>query len=232
MRRLLVAPLLVLAAAASPRAERVPDAGVVNGVPQGIFFSRSLLTGRAVCLLFLSEGRVTRFIPAGGLENFDWATHRAAHDRDSGTWTMANGQIRIQWGDGGVNQGPVTVHPDGIEFYGKRYAKPAPVTVAAIAGRWEAARGTAIAGGPGVNRVSTLVIERDGRYQWASTTGGVVAGRATAADARMKGTLAISGATLTLKSDAGSTTSVTFLPAAGSPVQAFTLDADLFTRTQ
>src|SRR5689334_12186650 len=136
---LMLTAVVIVSMIAAPRAERVPDAAVVNGVPQGIFFSRSLLTGRAVCLLFLSEGRVTRFIPSGGLENFDWAKHRAAHDRDIGTWSMANGQLRIMWADGGVNQGPIILHPDGIEFYGKRYAKPATVTLAAIAGRWEAA---------------------------------------------------------------------------------------------
>ena len=63
-------------------AERVPDAAVVGGVPQGMFVSRSLLTGRAVCLLFLSGGRVTRAIPEGGLESFDWTKHQAAHRGD------------------------------------------------------------------------------------------------------------------------------------------------------
>lgn len=210
--------------------ERVPDAAVVNGVPQGMFVGRSLLTGRAACLLFLSGGRVTRVIPAGGLETFDWTKHKAAHSGDAGTWEMSGGQLRIAWGDGGVHQGPMTVHPDAIEFYGKRYAKPAATTVAAIAGQWESARGTAIGGGQGVNRATTLVIQSDGRYQWASTTGGVVAGRAAAADKSMSGQLTISGATMTLKSDAGTVTSFTLLPVAGTPVQAFSLDADLFVR--
>jgi hypothetical protein len=212
------------------QSERVPDAAVVNGVPQGLFVGRSLLTGRAVCLLFLGGGRVTRFIPAGGLERFDWAKHKAAHSGDVGTWEVRGGQLRIAWADGGVHEGPITVRPDGLEFYGKRYARPAPTTVAAIAGRWESARGTAVAGGEGVNRSGVLVIQADGKYQWAATTGGVVAGRAAATDTSMTGTITISGATMTLRSDTGAVTSFTFLPAAGTPVQAFSLDADMFTR--
>lgn len=212
------------------QSERVPDSAVVNGVPQGIFVSRSLLTGRAVCLLFLSGGRITRAIPAGGLESFDWNRHRAAHGPDSGTWQVRTGQLVVQWGDGGVNQGPLTVNATGIEFYGKRYSKPVPVALPAIVGRWEAARGTAIAGGAGVNRVSELVIQADGRYQWASTTGGVVSGRAMTSDTSMSGTVSVKGLTIILRSDAGTTSSHTFLPAAGSPVSAFSIDADMFTR--
>ena len=37
---------------------------------------------------------------------------------------MRGDQLVVAWGDGGVHQGPITTHPDGIEFYGKRYAKP------------------------------------------------------------------------------------------------------------
>ncbi|MCC7066231.1 MAG: hypothetical protein IT456_25780, partial [Planctomycetes bacterium] len=160
--------------------ERVPDAAVVNGVPQGLFVGRSLLTGRAVCLLFLSGGRITRAIPAGGLEQFDWARHSAAHAGDSGVWQMSGTRLIVQWSDGGVHEGIVAVHPDGIEFHGKRYARPGTANVAAIAGRWEATRGTAIAGGPGINRTTELIIQADGRYQRRGTIGGVVAGRAAA----------------------------------------------------
>lgn len=213
-------------------AERVPDAGVVNGVPQGIFVSRSLLSGRAVCLLFLSGGRVTRAIPEGGLERFDWATHQAAHSGDAGRWEMRGGQLAITWGDGGVHQGPLTVRPDGVEFYGKRYAMPVAVAPGAIVGRWEATRGTAIAGGAGVNIASTLVIQADGRYQWLSTTGGVVAGRAVASDKAMTGTVTIAGATIVFTPDAGAATSHTFLPVAGTPVTAFSVDTNMFTRVQ
>jgi hypothetical protein len=104
------------------------------------------------------------------------------------------------------------------------------VSLSAIVGRWEAARGTAIAGGSGVNRVSELVIQADGRYQWGSTTGGAVSGRAVASDRALSGRVAIKGLTIIFTSDAGVTTSHTFLPAAGSPVNAFSIDADMFTR--
>jgi hypothetical protein len=210
----------------------VPDAGVVNGVPQGLFVSRSLLSGRAVCLLFLGDGRVTRAIPEGGLENFDWVTHQAAHSGNAGRWEMRGGRLAIAWGDGGVQEGPLTVRPDGIEFYGKRYTKPVSGAPGAIVGRWEASRGTAIAGGSGVNVTTTLVIQADGRYQWLGTTGGVVAGRAVASEKAMTGTVTIKGATIVFTPDAGAATSHTFLPVAGTPITAFSVDTNMFTRVE
>jgi hypothetical protein len=58
----------------------------------------------------------------------------------------------------------------------------------------------------------------------------VVSGRAVATDRSMTGQVTISGLTITFKSDAGTTTSHTFLPVAGTPVTAFSVDADMFTR--
>lgn len=219
-----------VAAGVPAQGERVPEAAVVNGVPQGIFIGRSLLTGRAVCLLFLGRGRITRAIPDGGLEHFDWARHQAAHPRDSGRWEIRGDQLVIAWGDGGVHQGPLTVHPDSIEFYGKRYAKPIAVRLGAIAGRWESARGTAIAGGPGINSVSTLIISADGHYQWQTTNGGVVSGRAVAGEDSTAGEVLLTGSTITFAPKGGALRSYTFLPAAGQPVTAFSIDANLFTR--
>jgi hypothetical protein len=222
--------MLVALGGAVMQAERVPDSAVVGGVPQGMFVSRSLLTGRTVCLLFLSGGRVTRAVPEGGLENLDWAKHQAAHSRDSGRWEVRGGQIAIAWGDGGVHQGPLTVRPDGIEFYGKRYTKPVLVTAGALVGRWEATRGTAIAGGSGINIASTLVMQADGRYDRSSTTGGAVAGRAVASDKTMTGTVRVRGTTIVFTPDSGLPTTHTLLAAAGDPVQAFSVDATMFTR--
>ena len=93
--------------------ERVPEPDVLAGKPQGIFVGRSLLTGRAVCLLFLDGGRVTRSIPSGGLEQFDWVRHNADHPGDSGMWEMLDDELSITWGDGGVHHGPLTVRPAG-----------------------------------------------------------------------------------------------------------------------
>lgn len=210
--------------------ERIPEPDVVAGKPQGIFVGRSLLTGRAVCLLFLGGGRVTRAIPSGGLENFDWARHKEDHPGDSGTWEMDGEQLTIAWGDGGVHRGPLTVRPTGIEFYGKRYSRPMTVKLSDLVGRWESALGTAVAGGEGVDRVSTLVVEADGHYSWSGTVGGIVAGRASANESSSSGTLLISGQTMTVQADDGALVARTFLPAEGEPLEAFSVDADMFTR--
>jgi hypothetical protein len=210
--------------------EPVPASAVIDGKPRGMFVGRSLLTGRAVCLLFLSGGRVTRAIPHGGLEHFDWAAHRTAHSGDVGAWEIRDGQLSIAWGDGGVHQGPLKVTDGGIEFYGKRYAKPVTVVVADLVGQWEASRGTAITGGEGINTATTLSIDADGRYRWTGVTGGAVAGHATASGVTRTGKLSISGQTMTFRDDDGTVSARTLLPVAGAPVAALGLDADLFTR--
>jgi len=210
--------------------ERVPDSAVIDGRPQGIFVGRSLLTGRAVCLLFMADGRASRAIPSGGLVGFDWALHEQDHPGDVGAWTVGGNILTINWGDGGVHSGPLTVKEDSIEFYGKRYPRPALATVAELAGQWEAASGFAIAGGAGINRVSSLTIQADGRYRWAGTVAGVVEGVAAAAESSNSGTLEVSGQTATFKADDGSTSEHTLVAVAGQPVTAFTLDQEMFTR--
>lgn len=221
----------LVALIAAAQGERVPESSVVDGKPQGIFVGRSLLTGRAVCLLFLGGGRVTRFIPAGGLEHFDWTEHKQHHAGDTGRWELAGGQLTITWGDGGIHRGPLTVRPTGIEFYGKRYSRPVTATLADLAGQWESTRGTAVTGGAGINTMKTLIVEPGGRYRWTGTTGGVVAGRATAAGTAGSGRLKISGLTMTFEADDGTATAHTFLPVPGEPTSAFSIDADMFTRT-
>ena len=208
----------------------VPEAAVINGVPQGLFVGRSLLTGKAVCLLFLSGGRVTRSIPTGGLESFDWARHQANHPKDSGTWEIHGGHLTISWGPAGVvNQGPLTTNPNGIEFYGKRYARPGTVLVSALAGSWESERGMAITGGEGINSFSTLVIQADGQYRRTGGMGGVVAGRAATGGAKdSAGKLTIKGSTIIFRGDDGTITSQTFVPVSGDPVRAFSIYSDMF----
>ena len=195
-----------------------------------MFIGRSLMTGRAVCLLFLPVGRVTRSVPSGGLEHFDWHAHKADHPGDSGAWQVEGGVMTVIWGDGGINQGPLTVLASGIEFYGKRYSRPRTVGITDLAGRWEAASGTALGGGEGINRLSTLTVDAGGSYRRDGAIGGVVDGLASAEGSSSSGTLAIVGQTLTFSADDGSSVARTFLPAAGEPLDSFSLDADMFTR--
>jgi hypothetical protein len=214
----------------SGNSERVPESGIVNGIPQGMFVGRSLLTGKAVCLLFLSGGRITRAIPQNGLEHFDWTKHQQEHSGDSGKWEIRGNLLRIVWGDSGVNEGPLTVTADGIEFYGKRYARPTTAGIAAIAGKWESARGTAIYGGEGINMTNTLIIDRDGSFHWETGVGGEVSGRAVSNETNRTGKLQITGSTMTFLGKDGTEASYTFVPLPGSPIVAFSLGSNMFTR--
>ena len=216
----------------SGNSERVPESGIVNGIPQGMFVGRSLLTGKAVCLLFLNGGRITRAIPQNGLENFDWTKHQQEHSGDSGTWEIHGNLLRIVWGDSGVNEGPLTVTSDGIGFYGKRYARPTTVGIAAIAGKWESARGTAISGGEGINMTHTLIIDAGGFFRWETGVGGVVSGEAVSNENNRTGKLRIAGSTMIFLSKEGTEESYTFLPLPGNPIVAFSLGPNMFTRAE
>ena len=130
-----------------------------------------------------------------------------------------------------MNQGPLTTNPDGIEFYGKRYARSGTVLVSALAGSWESVRGTALMGGAGINSFSTLVIQADGRYRRTGSIGGVVAGKAVSGGAEASvGKLTIKGSTIIFRGDDDTITSQTFVPVSGDPVRAFSIDSDMFTR--
>lgn len=213
--------------------ERVPEAGIVNGVPQGMFVGRSLLTGKAVCLLFLGGGRITRAIPQKGLEHFDWPIHQSEHSGDSGSWEIHGNLLRIVWGDGGVHEGPLTATSNGIEFYGKKYARPTTVGIAAITGKWESARGTAVWGGEGVVVTQTLIIDRDGSFHWEAGGGGTVSGRAVSNEGmNLTGRLQIAGSTMTFHGSNGTAESYTFLPLPDSPIVAFSLGPNMFTRVE
>jgi hypothetical protein len=215
-----------------PGGEQVPAAAVVNGVPRGMFAGRSLLSGKTVCLLFLDGGRITRAVPPGGLEHFDWARHAAGYAGDAGRWELRGGLLRVAWGDGGVHEGPLTVTADGLQFHGKNYTRAVSVPAAALAGRWESARGTALWGGEGIIATQTLRVDADGSYQWEGAGGGVVGGAAGYAGSTSAGRLTVSGSTLTLQAADGSRTAYTFLPLPGEPLVAFSLDSSLFTRVE
>ena len=56
--------------------------------------------------------------------------------------------------------------------------------------------------------------------------------RATAGEQAASGKVTLRGATITFQPDAGMMTAYTFLPVAGTPVTAFSLDRALFTRLE
>ena len=213
---------------ASPgKGERVPDSGFVNGVPRGIFVGTSLLTGKAICLMFLDKGRITRAIPEQDLDNFSWAEHVQMHGGDCGTYTISNGILKVKWGDGGVHEGPVKQTPNGVEFYQKRYSRPQTTSIAEIAGRWESSRSIGA-----IATIHDLRIGTDGSFIWKTDRGGVVAGRAVHSSVRdTKGKVSIRGTSITFRNDDGTTETFAFIRVAGTPIKAFSIGMNMFTKS-
>jgi hypothetical protein len=188
-----------------------------GGAPRGMFFARSNLTGKAVCLLFLDGGRITREIPEGGLEDMRWEKHLAANPKNSGTYSFADGKLTVRWGDGGVHEGPVKATARGLEFYGKGYVKPAPVTVAELAGEWESA--LTAPGGGGMTHLQELTISADGTFRWKRATGGSGDGWAAFGGAtEVRGRLTVQGTVATFRSDDGAVATHTILRMPGEPI--------------
>ena len=212
---------------AAAKGERVPVSGWVNGAPRGIFVGTSLLSGGAICLMFLDGGRITRTIPGQDLDNFSWAEHLEKYPRNCGTYTISNGILKVKWGDGGVHEGPIKQTPNGIEFYQKRYTKPEPVAVAEIAGRWESAKSIGA-----IATTHVLRIASDGSFTWKTDRGGVVAGRAVYSSVRdSRGKVTVRGTIITFHNDDGTTETLTFLRVPGNPIKAFSIGMDMFTRS-
>ena len=207
------------------KSEKVPATSFSNGKPQGIWLGRSLLTGRAACLLFLADGRATRFIPEQGLERFDWDKHKSGHAGDCGIWTMEGSTLTIKWGDGGTHKGELKGGTDSIEFYGKRYSKPRSASISELAGVWESARGIA-----GVLASTTLRVDSSGAFTWNEVVGASIPEAVSASSNILKGKIEIRGLTAVLMFEDGSVKHYTFLPAQGSPLTAFSLGSKLFVR--
>jgi hypothetical protein len=206
--------------------ERVPESSFKDGVPRGIFFATSMLSGKAVCLLFLDGGRITREIPEGGLEELYWEQHLKDNPRNSGTYTVKDGTLTISWGDGGVHTGPIKATPEGIEFYGKRYVKPAPTTVEQLAGAWQ----SALTSGA-MTTSHELTIGADGAFHWTGGTGGSGDGWAAFGGARdVRGKLTLRGSTATFRADNGSVETFTFLRMPGDPATVFSVGRNMFAR--
>ena len=209
------------------KGEKVPESGFVNGVPRGIFVGTSLLSGGAICLMFLDGGRITRTIPGQDLDNFSWSEHLGKYPRNCGTYTISNGILKVKWGDGGVHEGPIKQTANGLEFYQKRYTKPEAVTVAQIAGRWESARSIGA-----IATTHDLRIAADGSFTWKTDRGGVVAGRAVYSSVRdTKGKLSIRGTIIVFRNDDGTSETLTFLRVPGNPIKAFSIGMDMFTKS-
>ncbi|HXE91487.1 MAG TPA: hypothetical protein VNK82_11035 [Terriglobales bacterium] len=193
------APSSPQSAAPAPAArggEPLPEAGVVNGRPQGLFVGVSVLSGNPVFLLFLPGGRVYHNLPRGGLNRIDWNALQAENPDACGRWDMAGTTLRIQWADGNVWQGPLQLTDTGIFFQGKRYGRAYAVRPAEMAGSWEGTHSTAwlnLGSGPATTQVNELTVDAAGNYLFGSAMGSSVEGAASYGESSTRGQLTVEG---------------------------------------
>jgi hypothetical protein len=181
---------------AAGKGEPLPKSEVVGGKPQGLFAGVSVLSGNPVFLLFLPGGRVYHGAPRGGMSRIDWGALEAANRALCGRWSVAGSNLKIQWNDGNVWDGPLELTPTGIKFQNKRYGRVVPVAAKEMAGSWEGARSTAwlnLGSGPSTTQVNNIAVDAAGNFAFASATGSSVAGASAYGESRLHGRLTIEG---------------------------------------
>ena len=182
--------------AAAGKGEPLPKSEVVGGRPQGLFAGVSILSGNPVFLLFLPGGRVFHGAPRGGMNRIDWSALESANRQLCGKWSAAGSNLRIEWNDGNIWDGPLELTPTGIKFQNKRYGRVVPVAAREMAGSWEGARSTAwmnLGSGPSTTQVSSITVDAVGNFAFASATGSNVAGASAYGESRLRGRLTIEG---------------------------------------
>jgi hypothetical protein len=181
---------------AAGKGEPLPKSEVVGGKPQGLFAGVSVLSGNPVFLLFFPGGRVYHGAPRGGMSWIDWAALEAANRAICGKWSAAGSNLRIEWNDGAVWDGPLELTPTGIRFQNKRYGRVVPVAANEMAGSWEGARSTAWlnpGSGPSTTQVNNITVDAAGNFAFASATGSSVEGATAYGESRLSGRLTIEG---------------------------------------
>ena len=169
---------------------------MVGGKPQGLFAGVSVLSGNPVFLLFLPGGRVYHGAPRGGMSRIDWGALESANRARCGRWSVAGSNLRIEWNDGNVWDGPLELTQTGIKFQNKRYGRVVPVAANEMAGSWEGARSTAWlnpGSGPSTTQVNNITVDAAGNFAFASATGSSVAGASAYGESRLGGRLTIEG---------------------------------------
>lgn len=176
--------------------DSLPQAGLVNGRPQGLFSGVSVLSGNPAAMLFLEGGRVYHGIPAASLNKIDWQQLMADSSSRCSQWEMQGNTLRIIWPDGNVWESPVEPTATGFRFNGKSYGATHPVDMAHLAGTWEGTKSTAwlnMGSGPAVTQINNLQIAADGSYTWGVATGGEVEGATAYSEAAFAGKVEIDG---------------------------------------
>jgi hypothetical protein len=176
--------------------ELLPEAGLVDGHPQGLFVGVSVLSGNPASLLFLDGGRCYHGIPDPGLNRLDWAQLQAEHGNLCSGWEMQGGTLRILWPNGNVWESPVEATATGMQFNGKQYGAVHPVDLRHLAGSWEGTKSTAwlnIGNGPSMTQINSLQVAADGSYTWGVATGGDVGNATTYSEAAFAGRVEIDG---------------------------------------
>ena len=174
----------------------MPKAALAGGRPQGLFVGVSMLSGNPVFLLFLDQGRVYHNMPRGGMNQVDWAALLADNPDICGRWSMNGSELRIEWNDGNVWEGPLEVTSTGIRFYGKSYGKALPVSQQEMVGVWEGVRSTAwlnLGSGPATTQVNSLTVDAAGNFLFGAALGSNVEGATSYSESSQQGRLTIDG---------------------------------------
>lgn len=212
----------------------VAGCGHAGSVPDGAYlrteFASGFLTNR---LYVFQDGQVAGNV-GGDLEHFDFAKHRQVSPTWIGTYERQGNTLKIVWGDGTVQEGPIKIDStgEGFDFYGYGHAPIKPIDdPGRIQGRYY--------GGASYGGISTAYdITFSGGGQFVSNQAASVRSTSDASEVSGgshggdRGTYTIRGNVLTLNGAGGSQTAQIYqVPTSGlGPIELLIVDGTVLTR--
>ncbi len=178
--------------------------GAAGGaVPEGAYLRSEFTGGQLSNVVYVFRGSRVAYAAKGDLEQFDFDAHAAAVPKNAGRYVRNGNNLRIEWGDGSVQDGELRLDRSGggFQFYGAPFAPIQRIAdPSRLKGRYY---GGASYGG--VSNAFDLQFDGAGGYRSGST--GSIASTSAASEISATssraggGRYAVSGSRLTLGSE-------------------------------
>ncbi|MFO0867038.1 MAG: pentapeptide repeat-containing protein [Gemmataceae bacterium] len=204
----------------------------------GLYMKVYQANGSAIIELFYftPDGKVSTR-PFGGLNPFDWAKAAKTFSGYTGTYTIQGGNILMRMGDGKTRKETYGINNEGVQLDGYLAQKmPSFPQGAKLTGRWSGSSSSV----GGVDRATSswsFHFGNDGTYEWERQGAVFAKGPDVTgfggANARERGTFALSGNTLRLTPSQGQPRSMTIFPYEGyGNEQQFNIEGMFFRQTK
>jgi hypothetical protein len=98
--------------------------GADGAIPDGAYLRSEFTGGYLSNVVYVFRGGRVAYAAQGDLEAFDFDAHAAAAPKNAGRYVRNGNSLRIEWGDGSVQEGELRADRTGggFQFYGAPFA--------------------------------------------------------------------------------------------------------------